>query len=156
MLLKKSTIVLVLLVLLVGIATASASAAKADLSKNGYTVASGYNVNGAQVASSNSQFSAMTAQYSIKQGQTNWHYKTISQGCPGYVIDLNWGNSANSLQLTVYCADGTVLGPFTDGSGGRIDGRIYLYLSKSGGLPGGTYYHAVYGARVSGIQYYTF
>jgi hypothetical protein len=40
--------------------------------------------------------------YTIRQYQTNWHGKYISSGCPGYYLDLNWGNSANSLQLREY------------------------------------------------------
>jgi hypothetical protein len=94
---------------------------------------------------------------SIRQYQTNWHGKYISPGCPGYYLDLNWGNSANSLQLRVYGADGKVYGPFYDSSDGRMDGRILFWVSSySGTIPSGTYYHEVYGQRVSGVEDYTF
>jgi hypothetical protein len=98
----------------------------------------------------------MTITNTIRQGQTNWHGKYISQGLPGYYADLNWGNSANSLQLRIYCPDGSVKGPYYDNADGRIDGRINLYIHADGGLPGGTYYHEVYGYSVYGIEDYTF
>jgi hypothetical protein len=160
MLLKKGTIVLVLLVLLVSVGIASASAAKANPPKNGdsngLTIVSGYSAQSPNTFSALGTVSPMTSLYTIRQGQTNWHGKYISQGLPGYYCDLNWGNSANSLQLRIYTADGHVYGPYYDNADGRIDGRIYLWVSKSGGLPGGTYYHEVYGYRVSGVEDYTF
>lgn len=159
MLLKRSTIVLVLLVLLVGLTATSASAAKADSVKKPtddglvFTPVS----TSTSSFSASGEFSAMATVYTIRQGQTNWHPKYIPPGYPGYYLDLNWGNSANSLQLRVYGADGRVYGPFYDGSDGRIDGRILFWVSSgSGTLPSGTYYHEVYGYRVSGIEDYTF
>lgn len=165
MLLKKGIIILVLLVLLVGSGIASASAAKAEPIKktmaDSIVVVPGYVDNGVQTAgaSSTSGFvSTMSVYSTIRQGQTNWHSKYIGPYCRNYYVDLNWGNSANSLQLRIYCPDGSTKGPFYDSSDGRIDGRICLNVYQSGGgyLPVGTYYHEVYGYRVSGIEDYTF
>jgi hypothetical protein len=160
MLLRKGTIVLVLLALLVATAVASASAVKADTIKqtdaNKLIVVSGYDVPQASQINALGGVAALASVYTIRQGQTNWHGKYITQGCPGYYADLNWGNTANSLQLRIYCADGSVKGPYYDGSDGRTDGRIYLYVYSPGGLTGGTYYHEVYGYRVSGTEDYTF
>jgi len=153
--------VLLLLVLLVGIGIASASAVKADPAKktmaDDLVVVSGYDVQQTSSLNAFGAVSPMTVQYTIMQGQTNWHGKYIGPNCPGYYVDLNWGNSANSLQLRIYCADGSVKGPFYDNSDGRIDGRICLYVySRSGYLPVGTYYHEVYGYSVYGVEDYTF
>ncbi len=161
MLLNKGTIVLVSLVLMAGIAAGSAGAVKADpaRSTDGLIISSGYSMPHSMSVDaqwSTSPMATASAVYTIRQWQTNWHSKYISQGCPGYLIDLNWGNPANSLQLKVYGTDGRVYGPFYDGADGRTDGRIYLWVSQNGGLPGGNYYHEVYGYRVSGIEDYTF
>ncbi len=157
MLIKRSLVVLVLLVLLAGTVMVSAGAVKADPGKKSdeLVIVSGYSMEPVITQDAAMSVSAMSI-YTIRQFQTNWHSKYINQGCPGYYLDLNWGNSANSLQLRVYTPDGRVYGPFYDGSDGRVDGRIYLWVWKTGGLPGGNYYHEVYGYRVSGVEDYTF
>jgi hypothetical protein len=160
MLLKRSTIALVLLVLLVGLMAASASATKADYIKkpadDGLVFTPVSSV-GPTAFSTDGQFSTMATVYTIRQGQTNWHGKYIPSGCPGYYLDLNWGNPSNSLRLRVYGADGRIYGPFYDSSDGRIDGRILFWVtSGSGTLPPGTYYHEVYGESVYGVEDYTF
>lgn len=144
--------------LLAAIVATSVNAAKATPapSTGGLVIISGYSKDATQIATNGiGVVSPMTVSSSITQGKTNWHYRYISQGCPGYYEDLRWGNTANSLQLRFYGADGNVYGPYYDSSDGRIDGRIYLYVSQSGGLTGGYYYDEVYGYRVSGTQYYT-
>lgn len=160
MLLKRSTIVLVLLVLLAGLAATSASATKADSAKKPagdglvFTPVSSVSPEG---FSSDGQFSTMATVYTIMQGQTNWHGKYIPPGCPGYYLDLNWGNPSNSLRLRVYTPNGQIYGPFYDSSDGRIDGRILFWVSyNSGPMPPGTYYHEVYGQSVYGVEDYTF
>lgn len=157
MLLNKSMMVLVTLALFTGIVALGAGAASAGTAKNSNT--SGYVVIpvSPDTFSTVGQISPMVSQYSIVQGQTNWHTKYIGSGCPGYYADLNWGNPSNSLQLTIFTPDGATLGPYYDSSDGQTNGRILLYITKGGGnLPVGTYYHEVYGLSVSGVQYYTF
>lgn len=154
------------MVLLLSVAAVSASAANANANKKTddgltFTPASAPEFSdSAPEFSATGQMSIMavsSSTYTIRQYQTNWHGKYISSGCPGYYLDLNWGNSANSLQLRVYGADGRVYGPFYDSSDGRTDGRILFWVSyNSGTLPAGTYYHEVYGQRVSGVEDYTF
>lgn len=160
MLLKRSSILFVLFVLLVGFSTTYASAAKPDKSNDseGLIIVSGYDVEPAFSAVSPYGVTAMaTSSYSIRQGQTNWHSKYIPSGCPGYYADLDWSNSGNSLQLRIYAADGRCYGPYYDSSDGRMDGRILLWISTpSRSLPVGTYYHEVYGQKVSGTEYYSF
>lgn len=145
--------------LLVGLMATSASAAKADSVKKPTDDGLVFTPVSTSIpsVSASGEFSAMATVYTIWQGQTNWHGKYIPPGCPGYYLDLNWGNPSNSLQLRVYGADGRVYGPFYDSSDGRIDGRIYFWVTTgSGTLPPGTYYHEVYGYRVYGVEDYTF
>jgi hypothetical protein len=163
MLLKKGVMVAVLLAVIVCICTASASAASAKKTMaDDLVVVPLSSVKASSSASSVGTFSAAAtaaamSTYSIKQGQTNWHNKYIGSGCPGYVADLNWGNGANSLRLRIYCADGSVKGPYYDNADGVVDGRIALYVYGANGyLPVGTFYHEVYGYRVTGTEDYTF
>ncbi len=140
--------------------TASASAVSID--KTQKTGNGGWVVNQVTpgTTSSMSGFSANNALASgvnyITQGQTTY-FCAYSPSQPGFTVDLNWGNSANSLQLTVFTADGYVLGPYYDSADGMIDGRICLYFSKGPGtmIPAGNYYEKVYGYQVTGSQSYT-
>lgn len=157
MLLKRSTILIVLLVLLVGLTATSASAANANANKKASTDLVFTPVETPQFSAASSQvYATAYSVYTIKFLQTNWHGKYIPSGCPGYYLDLNWGNSANSLRLRVYGADGRAWGPFYDNSDGRSDGRILFWVSSpSGTLAPGTYYHEVFGYCVSGTEDYT-
>jgi len=92
---------------------------------------------------------------SIKQGQTNWCNKTINTYITQLIVDLNWGNPSNSLQLTIYAPDGSIYGPYYDTADGATDGRIHLTLSNSNGVPQGIWYYKVYGYSVSGTQSYS-
>ncbi|MDI6895960.1 hypothetical protein [Methanocella conradii] len=154
---KKCGVVLVLLALLAGVAAASAGAASVSKKpvNNGFTVVSGYDAQPVKSLDMTGTVSAMTV-YTIVQGQTNYHPKYIGPGCYYYYVDINWGNTANSLRLTIIAPDDTVIGTFYDSSDGRTDGRIYLRISYGGQpLPVGTYDHYVYGYKVTGIEDYT-
>lgn len=87
---------------------------------------------------------------SMSQGQTNWYTYTVPSGTPSLTVDLNWGNPANSLALTVIAPDGTI-GPYYDTSG---TGRITLLIKKTGTLAPGTWNIKVYGDHVTGLQRY--
>jgi hypothetical protein len=155
MFLKRGTIVLVLLVLLAGMAAASASAVKADTVKKPGSDLVFQPVSPTGVSPSG-MVSPMTVSDTITQGQTKWYSKYIPPNCPGFYVDLNWGNPSNSLRLRVYAPDGRVYGPFYDSSDGRTDGRILFWVSSgSGSVPSGTYYYEVYGDRVNGVQRFT-
>ncbi|MEN6442356.1 MAG: peptidase domain-containing protein [Methanoregula sp.] len=91
----------------------------------------------------------------ITQGQTVWQTKVVSSGTTTMFVDLNWGNNANSLTLTVFAPDGT-LGPYYDSSDGITNGRIYLMISKSPSLTPGTWSFRIYGDRITGTQNYSF
>ncbi|MFA5267570.1 MAG: peptidase domain-containing protein [Methanoregula sp.] len=91
----------------------------------------------------------------IMQGETDWYYHYIPSGTASLTTDLYWGDTSDSLSLTIIAPDGT-LGPFYDSSDGVINGRITLSVSRAGGLPPGTWSFRVYGEKVTGSQVYNF
>ncbi len=163
MLLRKGMIILVLSVLVVALTAASVGAASAgpDMTKlksgtGGYVVTF---VKSPDVSSKSlvaNTVSTMSLQNIICQGQIQWAQKTISGHPTTIYTDVNWGNPANSLSLTVYTPDGYVLGPYYDNVEGVLNGYIPLALTRSGGVTPGTYYYQICGYRVTGSQYYTF
>ncbi len=98
--------------------------------------------------------SPMTAG-TITQGQTNWYSVVVPSGKASLTVDLNWGYAPNSLSLTAIAPDGTI-GPFYDASDGVTDGRIFLTISRTGGIAPGTWKFRVYGVSVLGTQSYNF
>jgi len=91
----------------------------------------------------------------ITQGQTNWYSLVVPSGKASLTVDLNWGYAPNSLSLTAIAPDGTI-GPFYDASDGVTDGRIFLTISRTGGIAPGTWKFRVYGVSVLGTQSYNF
>jgi hypothetical protein len=168
--LRKSGIILVMLIAVAILVTASASAASEvtkQTGNNGWVVTQGDPSKASSVVftsvGTSSSSSMMASSFSftpgvnyIISGQTSYSSSYI-QSSPGFTVDLNWGNSANSLQLTIFCADGSVLGPYYDSADTRADGRICLNFYKTDGsnIPAGIYYAKVYGYHVTGIQSYT-
>lgn len=69
-------------------------------------------------------------------------------------MDLNWGNSGNSLKLTIYSPDGYVFGPYSDDADGATNGRINLKITNPDGIAKGTWHYEVYGCSVSGTEDY--
>jgi hypothetical protein len=92
---------------------------------------------------------------SISQGQTQWYTTAVSPLNTAFYSDLNWANPSNSLTLTLVVPT-TQFGPYSDASDGTVDGRITLRITKSSGLPAGTWQSAVYGSSVAGVQSYTY
>ena len=92
---------------------------------------------------------------SISQGQTQWYSTYVPSGKTSFYPNLNWGNPSSSLELTI-SAPGATFGPYYDSSDGRIDGRIYLRIYRSGGLATGSWWSKIYGYRVSGSQSYSY
>jgi len=108
---------------------------------------------GDAILEDNPSFTPMTTG-SIVQGETNWYSTYVSAGTTELIIDLNWGDAANSLRLTVHAPD-AVLGPYYDAYDG-VNGRIYLRIKDYAGLHPGTWRFEIYGDKVAGIQDYTF
>ncbi len=70
-------------------------------------------------------------------------------------VDLNWGNSGNSLRLKIYSPDGYTFGPYYDSFDGVNDGRINLNIINNNGIAQWTWYYEVYGNSVTGTQAYS-
>ncbi len=98
--------------------------------------------------------SPMTAG-SITQGETDWYSISVPSGTSSITADLNWGYVPDSLSLSVIAPDGT-LGPYYDAADGATDGRIFLTISRTGGIAPGTWRFKVYGVTVLGTQSYNF
>jgi len=92
---------------------------------------------------------------SITQGETDWYSVSVPSGKSSLTVDLNWGYVPDSLSLSAIAPDGT-LGPYYDAADGATDGRIFLTISRSGGLAPGTWRFKVYGVTVIGTQSYNF
>jgi len=90
----------------------------------------------------------------ITQGETNLHSKIVNTDITVLNVDLNWGDSTDSLRLKIHTADGYVLGPYFDNADGATDGRINLDITNPNGIAKGTWYYEVYGYSVTGTENY--
>ncbi len=94
---------------------------------------------------------------SISQGQTITHNVNVGSGVNYLEVDLNWGDTSDSLTLSVYTPSGSKLGTYRDNSDGSVNGRIRLNIDPSQGyVQQGTWKFKVYGESVSGTEDYTF
>ena len=146
--LKKIGIIAILLLFSASLAMAAVSEEKMNIAKTGgYIVKPGNSTDGE---------SAIASVYAtITQSNTNWHTKDVATFITSLNVDLNWGNSGNSLRLTIYSPDGYVFGPYFDIDDGSINGRINRYINNPNGIAKGTWYYEVYGYSVSGTQSYS-
>ncbi|MBN1431186.1 MAG: peptidase domain-containing protein [Methanomicrobiaceae archaeon] len=92
---------------------------------------------------------------SISQDETKWFTAYVPAGKSSFFADLNWGDSSDSLSLTVYAPDCT-LGPYYDSADGQINGRINIRISKSSGIASGLWKSKVFGHSVSGVQSFSY
>ena len=94
---------------------------------------------------------------SIIQGQTKTYTSNVGTGVNYLEVDLNWGDTADSLSLTIYTPDDNSLGTFYDIDDGAIDGRIHIdIVPNQGYVEPGQWKYEVYGASVIGTEDYNF
>ena len=92
----------------------------------------------------------------ITTGETDTFSQYVWPLTSSLMVDANWGDSSDSLSLTINTPDRT-LGPYYDSSDGVVDGRILLRISNpSGYLPMGNWKFSVYGSHVNGVEDYSF
>ena len=87
-------------------------------------------------------------------GETNWHSKIVSTNINTLNVDLDWGDTTDSLRLKIYTPDGYVLGPYFDDDDGATDGEIDLDIYNPSGIAKGTWSYEVYGYSVVGTEDY--
>jgi hypothetical protein len=145
---KRLGVVAVMLLLIASFAVVSASEQSSVVSNGGYIVKPVENT-------SINSMSIQSIYATITQGMTNWHTKTVSSCITSLNVDLNWGNSGNSLRLKIYSPDGYTFGPYYDSFDGVNDGRINLNIINNNGIAQGTWYYEVYGNSVTGTQAYS-
>ena len=94
--------------------------------------------------------------YSISNGQTRYYYLNVGSGVHWLEVDLNWGNTANTLSLNILNPSRANLGTYFDNADGKIDGRTHLSIYPNGEyVAQGKWVFKVKGDSVSGTQHYT-
>ena len=94
---------------------------------------------------------------SITQGQTKTYTSNVGTSVDYLEVDLNWGDTTDSLSLTIYMPGGSSLGTFYDIDDGVIDGRIHIDLVPNQGyVQSGQWKYEVYGVSVIGTEGYSF
>ncbi|KKG18507.1 hypothetical protein EO98_02565 [Methanosarcina sp. 2.H.T.1A.6] len=108
------------------------------------------------LSTENSIISLRSTQY-ISQGQTIPHNVNVGSGVDYLEVDLNWGDTSDSLTLSIYTPSGSKIGTYRDNYDGSVNGRIRLNIDPSQGyVVQGTWMFKVYGESVSGTEDYTF
>ncbi|WP_340817938.1 peptidase domain-containing protein [Methanolobus sp. WCC4] len=151
---RKIAIGFIVLLLCISVASAGQDNKNKD---DGFTLINakdlGYKV--VPVKSDDGGISIMSITDTITQGETNWHYVNINSYYDSLNVDLNWGDSSDSLKLYIYDPSYNCIGTFYDSADGSINGRINLYISRNGGIEQGTWRYRVYGYSVSGTEDYS-
>ena len=144
---KKIGLVMLIMLLAIGYAGASENSLSEETSSGGYIVTPAKSIE--------DPFQIMRVSDTITQGGTNWHSRVVSTPTTYLGVNLNWGNTGNSLSLTIYTPDGYTLGPYYDSADGSVNGKISLSITNPNGIAQGTWRYCVYGDSVSGVQSYT-
>lgn len=93
----------------------------------------------------------------IAQGQTKTYTTTIGTTVKKLEVDLNWGDTSDSLSLAVYTPSGAYVGKFYDNADGSVDGRIHLDITQGQNyLQSGKWTFKVRGESVVGTEDYYF
>jgi hypothetical protein len=91
----------------------------------------------------------------ISQGETNWHSSYVNTYVDTLAVDLNWGDTSDSLKLYIYSPNNELFGPYYDYSDGRTNGRIKVNIYNGNGIEQGTWMYRVYGYSVIGTEDYS-
>ncbi len=85
----------------------------------------------------------------IKTGESVSYRRSIPTGMSDITCDLNWLNPESSLKITIFGPDG-MMGPYYDSSDGKVDGRIFLQISRDRDLTGGDWYIVIEADETAG------
>lgn len=148
----------ILLTILATLLFLSATAAATTVNIDKAEISSNYIVTPAldtEIRTVDEDIGIRTVYDTISQGETNLHGKNVGSGLTILVVDLNWGDSTDSLRLKIYTPSGSVLGPYYDNADGVINGKIHLNIQDPNGIETGTWKYQIYGYRVAGTEDYT-
>lgn len=101
-----------------------------------------YEVNSIMVSPSSEELLTNRLSFAVVPATANYYADTVPEGKQHEWIDLNWNDPSKDLGLTVYTPDAT-LGPYSDTSDGRKDGRIFLDIASRLNVTVGTWFFRV-------------
>jgi hypothetical protein len=90
--------------------------------------------------------------FSLTPSRSTFYKETVADGTRHKWLDLNWNNPLESLSVTAYPPD-AVLGPYTDNSDGKRDGRIFLDIGSETNVTPGNWYYMVQNSRPDPTDY---
>ncbi len=146
---KKIGVIALILLLTASLATAVSEEKTITANSGGYVVTPVQNT-----GNTGGDIGILWVYDTITQGETNLHSKIVNTDITVLNVDLNWGDSTDSLRLTIHTVDGYVLGPYFDNADGVTDGRINLDIRNPNGIARGTWNYEVYGYSVDGTEDY--
>lgn len=85
----------------------------------------------------------------IITGESISYHRSIPSGMSDITCDLNWLNPKSSLKITIFSPDG-MMGPYDDSSDGKVDGRIFLQISRDRDLTCGNWYIVIDAEKTAG------
>jgi hypothetical protein len=99
---------------------------------------------------------ATRSSQTIIQGETDWFSVNVNGDYTRLRVDLNWGDSSDSLRIKVHSADDYTFGFYYDTfDSSTPNGRIVLNIDNDDGIAEGTWYYEVNGYSVTGTEDYT-
>lgn len=90
---------------------------------------SAYAINTVTVSGESEPLLVNRMRFDVMPTMANYYTDVVPAGKQHEWIDLDWKDSNKDLNLTVFAPDST-LGPYTDLSDGKKDGRIFLDVSS--------------------------
>jgi len=116
------------------------------LSANGTEGDTAYAINSVTVSAAGDTLLTNHQSFAVVPATANYYADTVPEGKQHEWIDLDWKDRNRDLGLTVFAPDAT-LGPYTDASDGRKDGRIFLDIASRLNVTAGTWFFRVQNSR---------
>lgn len=116
------------------------------LSARGSEGDTAYAINSVTVSATGDALLTNHQSFAVVPATANYYADTVPEGKQHEWIDLDWKDQNKDLGLTVFAPDAT-LGPYTDTSDGRKDGRIFLDIASRLNVTSGTWFFRVQNSR---------
>lgn len=111
-----------------------------------------YAINSITVSTTSDALLTNHQSFAVVPATANYYADTVPEGKQHEWIDLDWKDRNKDLGLTVFAPDAT-LGPYTDTSDGRKDGRIFLDIASRLNVTAGTWFFRVQNSREASTPY---